>query len=284
MSKDYEIAFKLQAQMNPQFRKSFRDANRQLEGMENVLKILQRAKGPEKAVDEVQKSVHGFAKAREAAMSFRGALDTVAKFTGARMIVDGIINGFVEAIGLVGDFDKSFRQLQASTNITNKQMSEIKQQASSLYRDNIGENWDDLTRSMASVKQVTGLAGDALKVATRDAVVYRDVFGEDVTQSIRAADQMTKQFGVSQHEAFNLMAQGYKGGLNMSDELLDSVSEYSVYFKKLGYDANDMFNMFGAAGSSGVFQLDKVGKKALPTLNRGIKRGSCNANPNRRAA
>lgn len=65
MLKDYEIAFKLQAQMNPQFRKSFRDANRQLEGMENVLKILQRAKGPKKAVDEVQNSVHGFAKARK---------------------------------------------------------------------------------------------------------------------------------------------------------------------------------------------------------------------------
>ncbi|OPG98424.1 hypothetical protein B2I21_08725 [Chryseobacterium mucoviscidosis] len=268
--RDYDIAFRLQAQMNSQFRQEFRNANRQLEEMQRSLRELQNARGPDRAGDDAVKASKGFARAREAAMSFRGALDTVAKFTGARMIVQGIIDGFKEAIGLVGEFDKSFRQLQASTNITNKQMSEIKKQASSLYRDNIGENWDDLTRSMATVKQVTGLTGDALKVATRDAVVYRDVFGEDVTQSIRAADQMTKQFGVSQHEAFNLMAQGYKGGLNMSDELLDSVSEYSVYFNKLGFNANEMFDMFGAGAESGVFQLDKVGD-AIKELNIRVK-------------
>ncbi|MNW36149.1 Phage-related minor tail protein [compost metagenome] len=256
MARDYEIAFRLQAQMNAQFRNSFRDANRQLEEMQRTIRELQNARGPDRAANDAER---GFRRANNTAGKFGSTVTTLAKFTGLTAIVAGVIAGLKKTIGLVDDLDNSMRQFQASTNVTDNELKGIKQQASSLYRDNLGENWDDLTRSMATVRQVTGLTGDALKVATRDAIVYRDVFGEDVTASIRAADQMTRQFGISQHESFNLLAQGYKDGLNMSDELIDSVSEYSVYFKKLGYNANDMFNMFGAGASEGVFQLDKIG-------------------------
>jgi phage-related minor tail protein len=259
MASDYEIAFRLQAQMNADFRRNFGAANQQIEELQRQLREIENSRGPNRAGEDANRTRGAFDRARGAAKGFMSILARVAQYTGAYAVVSGIVDGFQNAIGLVGEFEGGMAQLQASTTLTAKEMEGIKGQASSLYRDNIGENWDDLTRSLATVKQVTDLSGDALKSTTRNAVVFRDVFGEDVTQSIRAADQMTRQFGITQDEAYNLMAQGMKGGLNMSDELIDSISEYSVYFKKLGYDADDMFNMFGSGAESGVFQLDKIG-------------------------
>jgi len=259
MSRDYEIAFRLQAQMNADFRRNFGAANQQIEELQRQLREIENSRGPNRAGEDANRTRGAFDRARGAAKGFMSILARVAQYTGAYAVVSGIVDGFQNAIGLVGEFEGGMAQLQASTTLTAKEMEGIKVQASSLYRDNIGENWDDLTRSLATVKQVTDLSGDALKSTTRNAVVFRDVFGEDVTQSIRAADQMTRQFGITQDEAYNLMAQGMKGGLNMSDELIDSISEYSVYFAKLGYDSEDMFDKFGAGAASGVFQLDKIG-------------------------
>lgn len=85
------------------------------------------------------------------------------------------------------------------------------------------------------------------------------MFGEDVTQSLKASDTMMKTFGVSNSEAFNLLAQGAQKGLNKSDELLDTANEYSVYFKTMGFEANEMFDLFSAGMESGAFKLDLVG-------------------------
>lgn len=68
-----------------------------------------------------------------------------------------------------------------------------------------------------------------------------------------------KEFGVTSEEAYNLIAQGSQQGLNYSGELLDSITEYSVQFKKAGMDAEDMFNIMLSGAQDGAFNLDKVG-------------------------
>ena len=55
------------------------------------------------------------------------------------------------------------------------------------------------------------------------------------------------------------MTQGMQSGLNFSDELFDNIDEYSVQFKKLGLDAEDMFSVFANGAQNGAFNLDKIG-------------------------
>ncbi|MFP3360351.1 phage tail tape measure protein, partial [Planococcus sp. SIMBA_143] len=74
-------------------------------------------------------------------------------------------------------------------------------------------------------------------------------------------------------EAYNLLAQGAKNGLNKSDELLDTANEYSPYFKSLGFNANQMFDTFIAGAEKGAFNLDKVGD-AVKEFNIRAKDGS----------
>ena len=67
------------------------------------------------------------------------------------------------------------------------------------------------------------------------------------------------QFGIEGSDAFDLIAQASQKGLDFSGELLDNVSEYSVQFEKLGFSAEDMFNIFESGANAGAFNLDKIG-------------------------
>lgn len=166
------------------------------------------------------------------------------------------INGSVDFINSYG---ASLNQLQASTGATTAQMAEMKSQLTKLYSMNIGESWDDLADAMQTARQVTGQTGAALQATTANAIMYRDIFKADIPESIKTVDTMTKNFGITSSQAYNLLAQGAQKGLDKSGELLDTANEYSVYFKTLGFSADEMFNIFGEGLAKGAFNLDKVG-------------------------
>jgi hypothetical protein len=163
------------------------------------------------------------------------------------------------AVDFIKDYSSTMAEFQASTGASRQEVEEMRKSVSSLYRKGMGESFQDLVTSMTTAKQFTGQVGDELKRTTAMAVTYRDVFGEEVADSVKTADTMMRNFGITSTQAYNLMAQGAQKGLNKSGELLDSANEYSVYFKNLGFGANDMFNMFDSGLKSGAFNLDKVG-------------------------
>lgn len=128
-----------------------------------------------------------------------------------------------------------------------------------IYSDNIGESFDDVARSIATVESITGASGEALKGMTNNALLMRDTFEFDVTESVRAADMMVRQFGISGNIAYSMIAQGAQSGLDKNGDLLDSINEYSVHFKNLGFSADEMFNMMANGAKSGTFSVDKLG-------------------------
>jgi hypothetical protein len=134
-----------------------------------------------------------------------------------------------------------------------------KQSMENLYIDNMGESLDDVARSMSTVYQITGRTGTGLEQMTRAGILLRDTFGYEVTESMRTAEMMEKQFGVSGAQAFDLIVQGAQAGLDKNGDLLDTINEYSVQFKKLGFDSTDMFNMLINGAQSGTFSVDKLG-------------------------
>lgn len=160
----------------------------------------------------------------------------------------------------IGDgFNKSMNQLQAQTGATAAEMEELSEIAQSIYKNNYGENMGDVTASIAEVQKITQLMDDDLKAVTEGALTLRDTFGYDVTESARAAKAMMTNFGISGEEALSMIAAGSQNGLDYSGELIDSINEYSVQFQKLGFTADDMFNIFQQGADSGAWNLDKVG-------------------------
>lgn len=129
-----------------------------------------------------------------------------------------------------------------------------------IYRNNYGEDFQDIADSMATVKNNLGnLDNTSLQNVTESAFLLRDTFEYDVTESTRAAKAMMDNFGISGEAAMGLIAAGAQNGLDYSGELIDSISEYSVQFAKLGFTADDMFRIMEKGAESGAWNLDKVG-------------------------
>ena len=158
------------------------------------------------------------------------------------------------------DYDKAVNQFAASTGIAESELGAYEDTLKSIYSNNYGDSFDDIATAMATVRQQMGeLDQESLQSVTESAFVLRDTFGYDVTESVRAANALVTQFGIDGDQAMNLIATGAQNGLDYSGELLDSISEYSVQFSKVGLDAEDMFAIMQKGAETGAFNLDKVG-------------------------
>lgn len=246
----YETIFELGGRLNSTFRRMFQRADQDTNGLDESLRNLQ---------DGAKKTDGVFGKLGKAVGNFGGILGKVAQYTGAYAIVTGVADAMGNLAASIFDNEDAFNQLQASTGASIADMKELKSVASNIYAANLGDDFNDVTLALASAKQVTQQTGKALEETTKNAIMYRDVFGEDISESIKAADTMMKNFGISADQAYNLMAQGAQKGLNKSGELLDSANEYAPHFNSLGFSADQMFDTFSAGLESGAFNLDKVG-------------------------
>lgn len=162
-------------------------------------------------------------------------------------------------VDVSSEFQKACNQLQVSTGATDKEMKGLSQTMKEIYADNYGESFEDVANAMAEVQKQTGLMGDSLKTTTESALALRDTFDFDINESVRSAQMMMQQFGLTSDEAFNLITQGAQNGLDKNGDLLDTINEYSVHFRQAGFSAEEMFNMLQNGTEAGTFSVDKLG-------------------------
>lgn len=157
------------------------------------------------------------------------------------------------------ELDDAMAKFQAQTGASSNEMSKFKNIARDVWSNNFGEDISDVADMMARVKQqMQGISDVDLKDVTEDLLTLRDTFGMDENETLRGAQQLMKQFGISSKEAFDLMATGAQNGLNKSDELGDNISEYSGKFKQAGYSAEEYFQLMQNGLDGGAYNLDKV--------------------------
>lgn len=187
--------------------------------------------------------------------AFTSAGETLTKSVTAPLAAVG-----TAAIKFFSDSQDAFQQFAAATGTATDEMGKYKDMINNVYKDNFGESINDVAEAMATVNQnMSYLDDSALQRCTEYAYTLSDTFGYDVAENTRAADTLIKNYGVSAREAFNLITQGAQSGMDYSGEMIDSINEYSVQFKKLGLDAEDMFSIFANGAQNGAFNLDKVG-------------------------
>lgn len=157
------------------------------------------------------------------------------------------------------ELDDAMAKFQAQTGASSNEMSKFKNIARDVWSNNFGEDISDVADMMARVKQqMQGISDVDLKNVTEDLLTLRDTFDMDENETLRGAQQLMKQFGITSQEAFDLMATGAQNGLNKSDELGDNISEYSGKFAQAGYSAEEYFQLMQNGLDGGAYNLDKV--------------------------
>lgn len=177
--------------------------------------------------------------------------------------VAGAIGGMALAIktgvNQATELDDAMAKFQAQTGASSNEMSKFKNIARDVWSNNFGEDVSDVADMMGRVKQqMQGISDVDLKNVTEDLLTLRDTFDMDENETLRGAQQLMKQFGITSQEAFDLMATGAQNGLNKSDELGDNISEYSGKFAQAGYSADEYFQLMQNGLDGGAYNLDKV--------------------------
>lgn len=211
--------------VDPSVQKAFREVESRLEGM------------------------NGKAIAVGASVAAAGAAITVGAVHAGKALIN------------MGDaYNSTMGDLQAKTGATAAEMEGLSDAVEGVYADrNLGTDMQDVADAVALAKQTTGLWGEDLESVSADALMLRDTFDYDLNESLRASKALMTNFGLDSHTAMNYIAEGAQKGLDYSGELLDTISEYSVQFAKVGMDADDMFNIMQAGAENGAWNLDKVG-------------------------
>lgn len=164
------------------------------------------------------------------------------------------------ALNIGTQFDKGMNQVKASTNASSEELQRFEEVMRNIYNNNYGESYKEIGEAIATVRQQMGELNDnELQEVTESAFAFRDTFGVEIPESIRAVNTLMKQFGVSSEEAFDLLVYGMQNGLDFSGEFIDSLNEYSVHFKQLGLDADEMFSAMINGAEAGAWNLDKIG-------------------------
>lgn len=168
--------------------------------------------------------------------------------------------GFKDIIGVSDGLDSAARRVAAATNLSAEELADLQDVIGEIYGDNYGDSLDDIADGISAIRQNLGALDDKQLVEiTESAYALRDVFDYDIAESSRAVKAMTQNFGISAAEAYDYIARGAQNGLDYSGELLDSISEYSVQFAKMGLSASDMFSIFSSGAENSAWNLDKVG-------------------------
>ncbi|MEK5166220.1 phage tail tape measure protein [Paenibacillus sp. FSL R5-0527] len=263
MAREYELRFELNGEIDPQLRRAFDSLERTVNDMGQELEEL-RNSGNE-AFDDLTSG----------AMQFGEVFEKTLQFTGAHELITSVGDMFTNMIAEVGSLDDSVRQMGAATGATTEEMAQFKDIIREIYAGNFGEGFDDIADSLVNVRRVTGLTGDALEDATKNALILRDTFGYEVNETVQTVDTMMRNMGLTADEAFSLIAQGSQKGLDRSGDFLDTLNEYSVQFKDAGYNAEEMFSVLESGLKSGNFNLDKTAD-LLKEFNLRIQSGDDN--------
>lgn len=232
----------------------------------------QRLNSAEQAADQLGNSLEDAG--QDAENSSEGY--TVLRNVLANLVTEGI-NKAVDAFKeLATEGDTSLAMLSARTGSTAQELEGFEDVMYEVYNSNYGDSLGDVSEKLSTVIQMTDdLDKASLAQITKNAIALEDVFGFDVVESLRAANSLTDQFGISAEEAFNLIVQGAQEGLNQNDDLLDTINEYSVQFRNAGYSADDMFNMLANGAETGTWSIDKLGD-AVKEFNIRMSDGTAN--------
>lgn len=264
-----DILKNAESQVQEQFKKGevseeqYKALKRELGRTEVELANLEEAaRQTDTAIEELGKSSklsgEELKEAEEKAGDFKETLGDLAgkAETAAKAMGAGFVAAATYATKFETDCDKALNTVITQTGAADTEVEGLEETLLSIYKDNFGEDINDIALAMSAVKQQTGQTGEELKNTTENAILMRDTFDIDVNESIRGVNAMMKQFGISSEEAYNLLAQGAQKGLNQNGDLADQLAEYSVYYADMGLSAEEAFNMIANGAKNGTFQID----------------------------
>lgn len=175
-----------------------------------------------------------------------------------------------------------FDRLEALTGISPSSALRIGRAAGEAYANVFGDSVEanlDTARLALQFKIIDAdtTTRDAQKVVEGIAGIA-DVLGEEVQPVARAVTQLLRTgLATSAQQAFDIIAAGEREGVNIGEDLLDTLNEYSTQFRKLGLDGPQALGLLSQGLRSGArdsdVAADALKEFAIRAVDPAMKQG-----------
>jgi phage-related minor tail protein len=180
---------------------------------------------------------------------------------GSKMVAwaGGLALGGIISKGISDNLEigTSTAKLGAQLNLTKGVSEAAGKIAGEVYRDNFGESIPEVNAAIASVGtnllNLNTASKENIKSVTEDALGLASVFDQDVNEVIRAAGSLIKNgLAVDAGQAMDMMTRAFQTGGNTAGDLLETITEYSPQFAKLGFDGATALGVLSAGLQAGA--------------------------------
>lgn len=169
-----------------------------------------------------------------------GGLDLLSLgVKGCGLALAGMITN--SAIQSAKDYDKAIFDLRTGLGQTKEEAEKTAESLSDMATE--GYEIDSLTDAYSTLSKVfKDMSENELKTLSKDISLLNDM-GYDTDEVIKVLAKTTEAWGISGREALGLIVKGEQEGLNLSDDWLDTLGEYSPILAGMGFSATDFFNL-----------------------------------------
>lgn len=105
----------------------------------------------------------------------------------------------------------------------------------------------------AKAAKLTGLHGKELEKVTNKVIKLSKAYKEDYNKILISANTFSKEMGISQSKALDLIETGFQKGANASGEFMDILREYPTFLKNAGLSAEESIAVITQQVSEGIY-------------------------------
>jgi phage-related protein len=194
---------------------------------------------------------------KKSAGAFSGAFGALAKGAG----ILGGLSLLKDSFSLALTTANLPGQLQQQFGLTAPYAKEAADTAGKLYAQGFGDSLSEVGKDVGTVAQALNTLGDSSDIAntTKQAEGLAKTFGLEVGPLINSASQLVKT-GLSPNmsSAFDTITKGFQNAGPAGEDFLDTITEYSVQFQKLGLDATTSTGLLKQGLDAGARSTDLV--------------------------
>lgn len=157
--------------------------------------------------------------------------------------------------------EKAADLTQARLGVDDATMKKIGTAAANAYTSTFGESVEANMDTARRAIQAGLLNPDATAKETQEVIQQlsgiSDLMGEEIPAVARAAGQAIKTgLAGDATDAMDLFAAAERNGLNVSEDFLDTITEYGTQFRKLGLDGPEAVGLINQAVKNGARDVD----------------------------
>lgn len=165
-----------------------------------------------------------------------------------------------------------------SIGIPLDQASRLKDELVALYRKGLGDSMQDISDVASEVGQHLNLIGklsqENFSKLTEGALVARSELGRATSETLKFVSASVDAFGVGIDDALTTWTTSIRGGLNLTEDLSDTVAEYGRLLSSAGTSYESFMTILQSGtqlGTLGTAKITDFLKELLLSLQEGPK-------------